>query len=200
MSVDDDLTQATSQSLSMGSSIVATLDTSSLSEVLPQKLHPALYNNFLSDAPMGQLNISNNSSNTTSGSEQKSSDICNKFSASCSVGGGVPGFPAFPHFWQGESSAGRPNNTNNFDKRRYGQKWKINNAKTKRQQRQISRKAVNVHGTTTKRVGTGKEIKKRLRVDRRRRRMEQIVKLQERRRRKRDMGDICKGVASIKCR
>jgi len=176
-SVDDDLAQVMSQRLSMGSSIVADLQSSS--SVLPRKLHPNLYINSMRDISM-----------TTSQQDCKST-IHNNYSSSCE---GIPGFPDFPDCWQGETSGQRKNirSMSHADKNR-GQKWKNTNAKSKR----LIRKAVNMNGN--KAAGAGKEVKKRLRDERRMRRIEKIATLQERRRRKIDMGKICQGLASINC-
>jgi hypothetical protein len=70
------------------------------------------------------------------------------------------------------------------------------------------RRAVNVpYGSSSRNgknnpggVGAGKELKRRLKDQRRLKRIEMVVKLQEKRRRKRAMGDICSGMASIKCK
>ena len=80
---------------------------------------------------------------------------------------------------------------------------------SKRRQRRIARKAVNIPygssshtGTNTNPcgLGAGKELKRRLRDQRRLKRIEMVIKLQEKRRRKREMGDICRSMASISCK
>ena len=80
---------------------------------------------------------------------------------------------------------------------------------SKRRQRRIVRKAVNVPYGSSSHTGTkanpcglgaGKELKRRLRDQRRLKRIEMVVKLQEKRRRKREMGDICRSMASISCK
>eukprot|EP00571_Detonula_confervacea_P014406 CAMPEP_0172303790 /NCGR_PEP_ID=MMETSP1058-20130122/5307_1 /TAXON_ID=83371 /ORGANISM="Detonula confervacea, Strain CCMP 353" /LENGTH=180 /DNA_ID=CAMNT_0013014771 /DNA_START=77 /DNA_END=619 /DNA_ORIENTATION=+ len=178
-SVDEDLARVTSQSLSMGSSVVTNLESSSC--VLPRKLHPSLYNNSMSDVSMTMSQQCKNTKNDNN-------------SSSC---GGTPGFPDFPDCWQGETCGERDNSMRDCADKNRGQKWKTNPRSKRQQQRQLVRKAVNINGT--KPAGTGKKIKKRLRDERRMRRIEKVVKLQERRRRKRDMGNICQGLASIKC-
>ena len=80
---------------------------------------------------------------------------------------------------------------------------------SKRRQRRIVRKAVNIpYGSSSRTgakpnpcgLGAGKELKRRLRDQRRLKRIEMVVKLQEKRRRKREMGDICRSMAAIKCK
>lgn len=80
---------------------------------------------------------------------------------------------------------------------------------SKRRQRRIVRKAVNVPYGSSSHTGTkanpcgmgaGKELKRRLRDQRRLKRIEMVVKLQEKRRRKREMGDICRSMASVSCK
>ncbi|KAL9182078.1 hypothetical protein ACHAXT_012421 [Thalassiosira profunda] len=166
VSVDDDLARATSQSLSMGSSVVTSIQTAAC--VLPRKLHPALYCNSLGDVAM-----------TQSGSVS---------------GGGVPGFPDFPDCWQAESSADRSPARDASMGKKHCRKWKAN-AAAKRKQRRLVRKAVN----TVPSSGAGKEIKRKLKEERRLRRSGKVKQLQERRRRKREMGSICQGLASMKC-
>lgn len=136
---------------------------------MPRQLHPSLYNNSLNDVPMTPMSTPNRSINISS----------------CQ---GVPGFPDFPDVWQGETSEKRQTINDGMDKK-HSKKWKINNARTKRQERRV-RKAVNL-------FGTGKEIKKRLRDERRIRRKDKVVQLQQRRERKKGMGDICRGLAVV---
>ena len=167
VSVDEDLARAASQSLSMGSSVVTSLQTAAC--VLPRKLHPALYCNSLGDVAMSQ-----------SGSVS---------------GGGVPGFPDFPDCWQAESSADRSPVKDASMGKKHCRKWKAN-AAAKRKQRRLVRKAVN---NVVPSSGAGKEIKRKLKEERRLRRSGKVKQLQERRRRKREMGSICQGLASMKC-
>eukprot|EP00578_Thalassiosira_sp_NH16_P018081 CAMPEP_0181109998 /NCGR_PEP_ID=MMETSP1071-20121207/18481_1 /TAXON_ID=35127 /ORGANISM="Thalassiosira sp., Strain NH16" /LENGTH=190 /DNA_ID=CAMNT_0023193743 /DNA_START=58 /DNA_END=630 /DNA_ORIENTATION=+ len=188
-SVDEDLARFTSKSLSMGSSLIRHIDSSSC--VLPRKLHPSLYNSSLKDVYMGSGQKCNNGNHGDGGAPNRT----------FTSGGGVPGFPDFPDCWQGgEISEGRRNDVQmgRADKKRM-QKWRAKtNARLNRQhQQRLVRKAVNTSGINKRAVGNGKEIKKGLRDERRMRRIEKIVKLQERRRRKREMGDICRSLASI---
>lgn len=196
-SVDDDLANVTSKSLTMGPSIVAHLEYSS--SVLPRKLHHGLYTNSLSDVSM--MSVCNNTNINNGRSMVSNKNICR---------GPPPGFPDFPDCWQGEtSSARRQHNIDDSivmhlaDKKRSGQnKCTTSKAKSKRQQRRLKRNAVNTYGITKRpaaAVGAGKTIKKRLRDERRVRRIEKVNKLQKQRRRKRDMGNLCRGLASIKC-
>mmetsp|Transcript_29581 Transcript_29581/g.65161 ORF Transcript_29581/g.65161 Transcript_29581/m.65161 type:complete len:213 (-) Transcript_29581:75-713(-) len=191
-SVDDALAQATSKSLTMGPS---TVDRPWYAFALPKKLHPGLYTSTLGDAPM-----------TTTGSS--SAENRKKYGNGDKSTGGVPGFPEFPDFWQGESSAERKNNKGRQDsdaslstaERRGTAKT---TARIRRRQKRMVRKAVNpTHGSATRTpggMGAGRELKRRLRDQRRLRRIEMVVKLQEKRRRKNEMREVCRGMASIKC-
>ena len=170
----------------MGPSIVAHIKNSS--SMLPRKLHHGLYTNSLSDVSM--MSVCNNTNINNGRSMVSNKNICR---------GPPPGFPDFPDCWQGEtSSARRQHNIDDSivmhlaDKKRSGQnKCTTSKAKSKRQQRRLKRNAVN--------VGAAKTIKKRLRDERPVRRIEKVDKLQKQRRRKRDMGNLCRGLASIKC-
>eukprot|EP00581_Thalassiosira_minuscula_P010555 CAMPEP_0183712880 /NCGR_PEP_ID=MMETSP0737-20130205/7926_1 /TAXON_ID=385413 /ORGANISM="Thalassiosira miniscula, Strain CCMP1093" /LENGTH=176 /DNA_ID=CAMNT_0025941601 /DNA_START=50 /DNA_END=580 /DNA_ORIENTATION=- len=174
-SVDEDLAQATSQSLTMGPAIVTNIQGPSV--LLPLKLHSSLYNNSLSDVPMS----ANNSSPPT-------------------------GFPDFPDCWQGETSKERQIKENNDLEiemktwsRRKQKQWKINKARAKRQARRAQRAASN---NTTRNAGAGVEkgLKKRQRDLRRKRRAEKAAKTIQKRERRRAMGDICRGLASMNCK
>jgi hypothetical protein len=116
----------------------------------------------------------------------------------CFLARGVPGFPDFPDAWQGETSRERLRKSNdevmkNVSKN-HAKRWKIYRARHKRQQRRVG-KATNPAGASV-----GKEIKKRQRDQRRVRRREKAMQLQQRRARKRGMGDVCRGLASMKCK
>lgn len=192
VSLDEELANATDASLTMGSSVITKQHLDNSQYVLPpqNKLHPNLYNNSMRDISMDSLIICDSDEPNNSGNQQQVS-----LSSS-----GVPGFPDFPMCWTGESSAERKNNTSSKSTRCKSP------AKMKRQQRKLARKAVNVpYGSSFYNTqqgngkGAGNAIKKKSRDERQLRRIEKVVKMQERRRRKRDMGDICRGLASIKC-
>ncbi|KAL7524210.1 hypothetical protein ACHAWF_000863 [Thalassiosira exigua] len=170
----------------MGSSIVT--DIVEPCCVLPHRLHPGLYNNSLGDISMAQPCSGNDCNGAISNDMEEK-----KHSSS-----GVPGFPDFPDFWQGETTSDRKQRNGPGDKIR-GQKWRTKKAaRAKRQQMRIIRKAVNISGTRAS--GTGKQIKKKKRNERRARRIERVANLQDRRKRKKDMGEICRGLASIGCK
>ena len=215
-SIDEELARATSHGLSMGAVILNDLQRTSC--VLPSKRHHALYNNnplLVGDISMAMsrhCTIGDNNSSNSNHNHTKNIGLHYQHQHSSNSGGGVPCFPDFPEVWQGESSSTKEqknrnkSNTDqrmsNANKKHNGPNWKKSTAaKSKRQQRRLIRKAVNVVGTTTKAFGmVGKDVKKRQRDERRLRRIEKVVKLQQRRRRKRDMGDICRGLASIRCK
>jgi len=188
-SIDNDLVETT-KLLSMGASIVTNLDGNC---ALPRKLHPALYNSSLSDVSMSTqrhdtINKNNKKKNT------------NKL---CTIG--VPGFPDFPDCWQGETSQRRNRGDISMsyaDKKHKNKCATTSKAKIKRQRRRIIRSAVNIipkQYTSTNTCCTGKTIKKRNRDQRKIRRIEKVAQLQNRRRRKRDIGLLCKSLSSIKC-
>ena len=177
-SIDDDLAQATSQRLSMGSSVVE--DCKNVSCVLPSKLHPSLYNNSLGDVSMMLLPPLNNNINNSKGNNEKREQLRQKLK----VDVGVPGFPDFPGCWQGTSSAasqrkGGDTTMHHADKKHSKKCIKTKRQIKRQQQRQIVRKAVNTSGIP--KSNQGKVIKNILRNERRLRRIERVVKLQERR-------------------
>lgn len=193
-SIDDDLARATSQRLSMGSSVVE--DCKNVSYILPNKLHPSLYNNSLGDVSM--MSNKNNNNNNNTGNEKRE-HLRHKMR----VDVGVPGFPDFPDCWQGTSSSAAIQRKDVDTAMRHADKKHSKKCtKTKRQikrqqQRRIVRKAVNTSGIP--KSNQGKVLKNILRNERRLRRIEKVVRLQERRRRKRDIGALCKGMASVTC-
>jgi hypothetical protein len=182
-SVDEDLARAASKSLTMGPAVVRDIW---YQFAIPQKLHPDLYKTSMSDSLMED--------SACSSADQQAGG------KSASGGDGVPGFPDFPDFWQGESSAA----VVGMRKSRLRTPTRVKH----RQRQQLVRKAVNVPYGSTKTtkasppaagIRTGKDLKKRLRDQRRMLRIEKIVKLQERRSRKKGIGDICRGISSLKC-
>ena len=184
-SFDNDLVETTKR-LSMGASIVANLDSNTCA--LPKKLHLGIYNSSLSDISM---------------STQRHDTMSNKKNVDkCTIG--VPGFPEFPDCWQGETSQRRNKGDISMsyaDKKHKNKCATTSKAKIKRQRRRIIRSAVNIIPKKyTSDIGcTGKTIKKRNRDQRKMRRIEKVAQLQNRRRRKRVMGFLCKGLSSIKC-
>ena len=198
-SIDDDLARATSQRLSMGSSVVE--DCKNVSYILPNKLHPSLYNNSLGDVSMmsNKNNNNNNNNNNNKGNEKREHSR-----HKLRVDVGVPGFPDFPDCWQGISSSaaavqrkGVDTAMHHADKKHSKKCTKTKRQIKRQQQRRIVRKAVNTSGIP--KSNQGKVIKNILRNERRLRRIEKVVRLQERRRRKRDLGALCKGMASVTC-
>ena len=185
-SIDKDLVETTKR-LSMGASIVTNLDSGNCA--LPRKLHPALYNSSLSDISMSTQRhdtiIKNNKNNVNR----------------CTIG--VPGFPDFPDCWQGETSQRNKGDISMSyaDKKHKNKCATTSKAKIKRQRRRIVRSAVNIipKKYTSDKGCTGKTIKKRNRDQRKMRRIKKVAQLQNRRRRKREMGFLCKGLSSIKC-
>lgn len=190
--IDMTLARMTSQGLSMGPSIITQITEDSL-VLLPSKLlHPGLYDCSLRDIPMDTAAAA--SATIATRMEEKRA-------------GGVPGFPDFPDFWMGETSRG-VHQQQYHNQRRWG--WATKHGKpsprTLRRRRSSlrvpPRRAVNVYGISpsiTNIVTTSKEIKKLQRDERKIRRIEQSAKLRERRRRKSDMGEICRGIGSIMC-
>ena len=199
VSVDDELARATSTSLTMGPAVIDSPCWYSFA--LPKKLHPGLYTSTLRDAPMPSAGSGSEGSMYKFGNSGKKQ------------GGGVPGFPDFPDFWQGETSAEHNTKNTALKQRQEDRDPTVlkaaprvpakTTARIKRHQKRMVRKAVNpTYVSTYKKtggIGAGRELKRRLRDQRRVRRIEMVVKLQERRRRKREMGEICRGMASIKC-
>lgn len=185
-SIDNDLVETTKR-LSVGASIVTNLDSSNCK--LPMKLHPALYNSSLSDISMSTQRHDTNNNNNKNNDNR------------CTIG--VPGFPEFPDCWQGETSQRR--NKGDISMSYADEKHKkcatTSKAKIKRQRRRIIRSAVNIipKQYTSNTGCTGKTIKKRNRDQRKMRRIEKVAQLQNRRRRKREMGLLCKSLSSIKC-
>jgi len=177
-SIDNDLVETTKR-LSMGASIVTNLDSSSICVLPMKKLHPGLYNSSLSDISMG---------NQRHGDANKNNI-------------GVPGFPEFPDCWQGETPQRNKNDISMSyaDKKHKNKCTTTSKAKIKRQRRRIIRSAVNIIPKKYNTGCTGKTIKKRNRDQRKMRRIEKVAQLQNRRRRKREIGILCKGFSSIKC-
>ena len=134
-------------------------------------------------------------------------------------GTGVPGFPDFPDCWNGSShsshhghghlpSTPKASNRNSNHQKQTNNFFSNSKSKQKRCHRRIRRTAVNLpfgssSSSTTMRAAAvslspGKDMKKCARNERKLRRIAKVVQLKERRRRKRDMGDICRGMAAIK--
>ena len=128
--------------------------------------------------PSGKLhpNLYNNSMRDISMNAKSSPD------AQKTTSEGVPGFPDFPDIWMGESSHKRN---------------KKSPYKKQKSKHRIVRKAVNAPFGSTSRRSLTKELKLRARAERKLHRLEKCIKLKDRRRRKRDMGDLCKGIAGM---
>lgn len=96
---------------------------------------------------------------------------------------GVPGFPDFPDIWMGESSHKRNNKKSPYKK--------------PKSKHRLVRKAVNTPFGSALRKSITKELKIRARAERKVHRLEKCIKLKEKRRRKKDMGDLCRGMAGM---
>jgi len=209
-SIDDDLAKATNESLSMGTSIVK--DMKNISFVLPprHKLHLGLYINTAASPEA----VTNKSPKCHVESMQLSGE--NTVNGGCG-GVGVPGFPDFPDFWNGSTghrqrqpSTPRASNQKSNQQTNKFSSSNRNKGKEKRVHRRIRRTAVNIpFGSSSSPLravlmsqssssSPSRDMKKRARDERKLRRIAKVVQLKERRRRKRDMGDICRGVAAIK--
>jgi len=99
---------------------------------------------------------------------------------------GVPGFPDFPSIWTGETSHNQRRN-------------KRSPCKKPKNKSRIKRKAVNTPfgSSTVSSTSISKAMKLRARAERKLHRLEKCVKLKEKRRRKKDIGDLCKGMAGM---
>ena len=220
-SVDEELARAAYAGLSMGP---ATVDAPWYNFALPKTLHRGLYEITLGDASVsvpGPGNISNNSNNHsgvpgfpdfpdfwvgessggqkkhTNTSTNKNAQVPKRRMPGCSVDAAI------------DDDLARRISTLFAQARARGRDRTISKSKRRQQQRRMVRKAVNVpYGSSSSSrtgnnpggVGAGKELKRRLKDQRRLKRIEMVVKLQEKRRRKRQMGEICRGMASIKCK
>mmetsp|Transcript_25627 Transcript_25627/g.51394 ORF Transcript_25627/g.51394 Transcript_25627/m.51394 type:complete len:228 (+) Transcript_25627:59-742(+) len=198
-SVDDDLAKATNESLSMGTSIVKDMD--NISFVLPprHKLHLGLYINTAMASPetKSTTSVTTNTLNCHLASMQLGGEN--------TINGGVPGFPDFPDCWAGgQPSTPKASNRNST---RQTNKFSNSKGKQKRCHRRIRRTAVNIpfesassssFSRAAVSLSPGRDMKKCARDERKLRRIAKVVQLKERRRRKKDMGDICRGMAAIK--
>lgn len=124
---------------------------------------------------------------------------------------GVPGFPDFPDCWDGIEPPSTPKMSNRKNNKQNSHHHVSNNKKGKQtrccHRGKIHRSAVNApfgsraasaSSTIVSRSNTGKEMKRNARDERKLRRIAKVTQLKERRRRKKDMGDICRGMAAIK--
>ena len=208
----------------------ATVDAPWYNFALPKTLHRGLYEITLGDASSvpgpgpgpGNISNSNNKSNNHSGvpgfpdfpdfwvgessggqkkhmskSTTKNTQVPKRRMSGCSVDAAI------------DDDLARRVSTLFAQARARGRDRTISKSRRRQQQRRMVRKAVNVPygsssasrtGNNPGGVGAGKELKRRLKDQRRLKRIEMVVKLQEKRRRKREMGDICRGMASIKCK
>lgn len=170
-----------------------------------QLYHTAI-NNHDSTTSTTQNNMRSNSmiSTTIDNSEK---EVKTSTTGQCS---GVPGFPDFPDCWDGIEPPSTPKMSNRRKNSHYGG-GSSKSGKQKRccHRRKIHRTAVNASFgsrassaaasvTILSRSNTGKDMKRNARDERKLRRIVKVSQLKERRRRKRDMGDICRGMAAIK--
>ena len=224
--IDEELARAATASLSMGP---ATVDGPWYNFALPKKLHMGLYSNTLGDASMAAPSENDNNGKNACGSGVPGFPDFPDF--------WVAGEPSAKAKDGNDNvkNANQAHTTKNKQAQRKGTPPSADAAiddelckkvsslfaqakargkdraisNSKRRQRRIVRKAVNVPYGASSRTGTkanpcglgaGKELKRRLRDQRRLKRIEMVVKLQEKRRRKREMGDICRSMASISCK
>lgn len=117
---------------------------------------------------------------------------------------GVPGFPDFPDCWDGGTPS-TPKASNRHLHKKQSNRFFSSSKGSKQKQfhRRIHRTAVNIpYGSPTSRavvsLSPGRDMKRCARDERKLRRLAKVVQLKERRRTKKDMGDICRGMAAIK--
>uniref|UniRef100_A0A7S0AFB2 Uncharacterized protein n=1 Tax=Minutocellus polymorphus TaxID=265543 RepID=A0A7S0AFB2_9STRA len=223
-SVDEELARAATASLSMGPATV--VEAPWYNFALPKKLHRGLYTTALGDAPMsapantsGGGSCGNNTSGVpgfpdfpdfwvgeSSGEQKKhSKNTQQQQQKQAQKRRVLASSSAPPSDAAIDADLAQRVSTLFAQAKTRGRDRTV--SKSKRQQRRMARKAVNIpYGSSTSRngnpggIGAGKELKRRLRDQRRLKRIEMVVKLQEKRRRKREMGDMCRGMASIKCK
>jgi hypothetical protein len=168
-----------------------------------QLYHTAINNHDSTTTTTTQNNIHSNNDNS-----EKEVKIR---TTGCS---GVPGFPDFPDCWDGIEPPSTPKMSNRQKNKQnshhHGGSSKSGKQKRCCHRRKISRSAVNApfrsrassaaaSVTISSRSNTtGKEMKRKARDERKLRRIVKVTQLKERRRRKRDMGDICRDMAAIK--
>jgi hypothetical protein len=178
-SLDEQLALAASN-LTVGPSLITKLDLVSTSFVMPplHKLHHNLYNNSMRDLSM---DFSRNEGNTTSAE-------------------GVPGFPDFPSFW-----TGGPSQRQSYKHDKHKKQGTSSKKSPKR--KSLMRKAVNIpYGSIPSAsssisqpsiAATTKAMKRKARADRKFLRLEKCLKLKEKRNRKKNMGELCRGIATM---
>ena len=203
--IDNDLARLTSQGLSMGPSIVSTLEDSFV--LLSSKLlHPGLYEKCSrrEDDSMGCKATTDSSSSSAAAATQSAQSSTDR----AEVGErGVPGFPDFPDTWVGAPSSARRQISGICVafKRITILNSKSTPPPTSRRckaSQRLQRRAVNMYGiksSLTTLARSSKAIKNAKRDERKVRRIEKIAQLRERRRRKMDMREICRGMGLIKC-
>ena len=204
-SIDDELAKVTNESLSMGTSIVKNMD--NISFVLPprHKLHFGLYINT-STSP--EINKSSSVTATANSLKYHLESMQLGEENTANGSDGVPGFPDFPACWNGGTPS-TPKASNRNSNNRQTNKFSTSKSNQKRCHRRIRRTAVNIpfgssssSSTTTRAAAVslspGRAMKKCARNERKLRRIAKVVQLKERRRRKKDIGDICRGMAAIK--
>lgn len=206
--IDDELAKVTNECLSMGAAIVKDID--NISFVLPPRhnRHLGLYINTAVDTTDAVTNslLGCRLASIIEQKPQTPSSI-SVITTDSSNNKGVPGFPDFPDFWEGGPSTPIASNRQSNNNSRQSNKFNnSNNSKAKQKRchrRMIRRTAVNFFGSNRAAAAVslspGRDNMKRCARDERKlRRVVKVVQLKERRRRKRDMGDICRGMAAIK--
>ena len=190
-SIDDELAEAAS-SLSVRPTTVGPTTVyhcNDFSFALPKKLHSGLYSSSAGDMmPSTSVNIPRPG-------RLSFGDGRNAI--------GVPGFPDFPDVWFGEvggqsrKSKKKPNRKHDRHKA---------SGHSKRQQRRIQRKAVNMTyggvASQERKLRLKEQIRRRYKdakEQRQDRRKAAVKNLQTKRQRKREMASICSGISSLKC-
>lgn len=174
-----------------------------------QLYHTTVINNHDSTTATTQNNsiYSNNMMIKTTNDNNDNSEVDKTRTTGCRSG--VPGFPDFPDCWDGIEPPSTPKMSNRKNNKQNSHHDVRNNKKGKQtrccHRRKIHRSAVNApfgssaaSATIVSRSNTGKEMKRNARDERKLRRIAKVTQLKERRRRKKDMGDICRGMAAIK--
>lgn len=186
---DDDLAEFVSKSLNIGENEISKLDMTSYK--LPTKTHSGLYCNTLLDCSM-KKNEDRPRSPPPLGKK------------------GVPGFPDFPTFWEGEEGGARTKDSSNENQQswkeaivQYQQKHKMSRCRHRRRTRnkhcssttrKIIRKSVN-----HQHISAGKLHKISLKEERRKKKLNTILKMAKKKQLRSDMSSLNKALSSLKC-
>lgn len=172
---DEELARAVSSALNLGPSEVTKSNHENYT--LPKDSHKGLYDSTIGDCHM------------------ENSLCSNKSYLSSKVEDGVPGFPDFPCFWAGETGGA---------KLRKKLRKQMNSAKARRAERRlnkIARSAVNLYGTRSEAVTIAKTVKrihkKTMKNKKKLKRDMAKAKLERKRKNKKDMNELSKGLAVL---